>query len=227
VQVDERDDPNAVAEGQSRVGGVNGCAVVRVGCRDARDLALRLGVPELEGPVGACRDEASPVAREGAGVDLVAGPLEGRLATTRLSVPELEGPVVACRDEAPPVGREGAGSNPFCVPRERANQGLGLPLSRAQVEPDEAAQRAAPGRLSRDPLRGFALGDVPLQTVVELLEDELRGAPEVGRQEVVQLAGVVAREGLEYLVLMGSIHDASKSAPTRPSSDNPVISMTR
>ena len=48
---------------------------------------------------------------------------------------------------------------------------------------------------------------MPLQPVVELLEDEGGEALEVGRQEVVQLATAVAREGLECLALICSGHD--------------------
>jgi len=48
---------------------------------------------------------------------------------------------------------------------------------------------------------------VPLQAVVELLEDEGGEALEVGRKEVVKLAGVVAREGLEYPALIESRQD--------------------
>ena len=67
----------------------------------------------------------------------------------------------------------------------------------AERTADEAARRAAPGRLSGDPLGRFALGDPPLHAIEKLLEDELRGAAEVGHQEIVQLAGVVAGERLE------------------------------
>src|SRR5665648_622493 len=178
------------------------------------DLAAAgLGVPEPEG-VAAPRADAPPVGGKGAGVDLDAVPLEGHLAATRLCVPELEGLVPAPRDDAPPAGREGAGADRFVVPHEGADQRLGLSLSRAQVDPGEAARRAAPGRLVRDALGGFAPGDVPLQPVVQLLKDEGGEAREVGRQQVVQLAGVVAREGPEYLALIASGHNAPHRTST-------------
>src|SRR5659263_180512 len=71
----------------------------------------------------------------------------------------------------------------------------------------QSRSSAASDVYKRDQRGGLALGDVPLQAVVELLEDELSGASQVGRQEVVQLAGVAAREGLEHLALIDSSHD--------------------
>src|SRR5665648_477731 len=164
--------------------------------RECRLAAARRHVPEVEGAVPVCRDEASPIGREGAGVDDADDSLESRQAGAHLYVPEVDGDA-ACRDDMPPVGREGARVDLFAGCDHRPDQRLGLSLSRAQVEPGRAARRAAPGRPRRHPLGSLTLGDMPLQAVVKLLEDEGREAGEVGREEVVQLARVVARKGLE------------------------------
>jgi len=63
------------------------------------------------------------------------------------------------------------------------------------------------------PRGGLIAGDGPLQSVVQLLEDEGGQGLEIGREEVVQLAGVVMRERLECLALLAPRHDAPFARP--------------
>src|SRR5665648_10843 len=163
-------------------------------------------IPDLEGLVGAGGDDPGAVRAHGTSGHIAGVAAEGDSFSAAGDIPDLEGLVGAGGDDPGAVWAHGTSGHRSGVPGEGAGQRLGLPLSRAQVQPGGAARRAAPGRLIRHPLGGLALGGVPLPAVVELLEDEGGEAPEVGRREVVQLAGVVARERLENLALVRSCH---------------------
>src|SRR5665647_2561442 len=91
---------------------------------------------------------------------------------------------------------------------EGAEERLCLSRPRAQVKPRGAARRGAPGRPRRNPLGGLALGDVPLQAVVQLLEDKLGRTPEVGRLQWHVTEGEAAER-----ITAGA---ARRAAPGRP-----------
>ena len=91
-------------------------------------LAARLGVPELECLVPACRDHPGAVGAKGTGQNRGGVAREGTKLLARLGVPDLE-PLPACRDHPGAVGAEGTGVDPPSAALERAKlpARLGVP----------------------------------------------------------------------------------------------------
>src|SRR5665648_547776 len=102
------------------------------------------GVPDLEGLVGAGGDDPGAVGAHGTTGDAGRVTGEGGPFSAAGDIPDLEGLVGAGGDDPGAVWAHGTSGHRSGVPGEGAGQRLGLPLSRAQVQPGGAARRAAP-----------------------------------------------------------------------------------